>query len=109
MLDKNCDFIHNIGIQFNTNKTGKGGIMITHDNIWDAIDEIARENNVSPSRMAINCGLDATTFNKSKRCDAFGKSRFPSLRTITKVLNEQNMSMADFGAICDRQSHEATE
>ena len=83
--------------------------MITHDNIWDAIDEIAHENNVSPSRMAINCGLDATTFNKSKRYDAFGKLRFPSLRTIAKVLNEQNMSMADFGAICDRQSREATE
>lgn len=83
--------------------------MITHDNIWDAIDEIAHANNVSPSRMAINCGLDATTFNKSKRCDAFGKSRFPSLRTIAKILNEQNMSMADFGAICDRQSRELAE
>ena len=80
--------------------------MITHDNIWDAIDEIAREHNVSPSRMAINCGLDATTFNKSKRCDAFGKSRFPSLRTIAKVLNEQRMSMTDFGAICDRKSND---
>ena len=78
--------------------------MITNDDIWDAIDEIASENNVSPSRMALNCGLDATTFNKSKRCDAFGKSRFPSLRTIAKVLNEQNMSMSDFGAICDHQS-----
>ena len=83
--------------------------MITHDNIWDAIDEIAHENNVSPSRMAINCGLDATIFNKSKRCDAFGKSRFPSLRTVVKVLNEQQMSMADFGAICDRQSREGAE
>ena len=79
--------------------------MITHDDIWDAIDEIARSQNISPSRMAINCGLDATTFNKSKRCDAFGKSRFPSLRTITKVLNEHRMSMTDFGAICDRKSH----
>ncbi|MBQ5700215.1 MAG: hypothetical protein IIV74_02895 [Alphaproteobacteria bacterium] len=78
--------------------------MITHDDIWDAIDEIARGKNISPSRMAINCGLDATTFNKSKRCDAFGKSRFPSLRTITKVLNEQRMSMTDFGTICDRKS-----
>lgn len=78
--------------------------MITHDDIWDAIDEIAQGQNISPSRMAINCGLDATTFNKSKRCDAFGKSRFPSLRTITKVLNEQRMSMTDFGTICDRKS-----
>ena len=75
--------------------------MITHDNIWGAIDYVADEQKISPSRLAINCGLNATTFNKSKRCDAYGKSRFPSFATIAKVLNKSNMSMSEFGNICD--------
>ena len=37
--------------------------MITHDQIWGALDTIAKNNSISPSRMAINSGLDATTFN----------------------------------------------
>ena len=52
--------------------------MITHDQIWGALDTIAKNNSISPSRMAINSGLDATTFNKSKRVDCYGKDRYPS-------------------------------
>lgn len=76
--------------------------MITHNTIWMAIDTMAQEQNVSASRLAINSGLNATTFNKSKRCDAYGKSRYPSFSTIAKVLNTSNMSMTEFGQICDR-------
>ncbi len=76
--------------------------MITHNTIWMAIDRVAQEQNVSASRLAINSGLNATTFNKSKRCDAYGKSRYPSFSTIAKVLNTSHMSMTEFGQICDR-------
>lgn len=76
--------------------------MITHDDIWNALDVIANNKKMTPSRMAIDSGLDATTFNKSKRFDASGKSRFPSSRTILKVLNSHQISMTEFGAICDR-------
>ena len=79
--------------------------MITHDAIWGAIDEIARNQNITPSRMAIVSGLDATTFNKSKRCDEYGKRRYPSFRTVIKVLNEHNMNMTDFGIICDKHKN----
>jgi phage repressor protein C with HTH and peptisase S24 domain len=79
--------------------------MITHNDIWDAIDEMAREQKISPSRLAINSGLNATTFNKSKRCDAFGKSRYPSFATIVKILNTANMSMTEFGIICDKNQN----
>ena len=75
--------------------------MITHDDIWNALDAIANNQKITPSRMAINSGLDATTFNKSKRCDACGKTRYPSCRTIIKVLNTGKITMAEFGAICD--------
>ena len=76
--------------------------MITHNTIWMAIDRVAQEQNVSASRLAINSGLNATTFNKSKRCDTYGKSRYPSFSTIAKVLNTSHMSMTEFGQICDR-------
>ena len=79
--------------------------MITHNDIWGAIDEMAHKQHISPSRLAINSGLNATTFNKSKRCDAFGKSRYPSFATIAKILNTSNMSMTEFGIICDRNQN----
>ncbi|MBP3397728.1 MAG: hypothetical protein J6K82_02250 [Alphaproteobacteria bacterium] len=79
--------------------------MITHGDLWDTIDTLADEHKITPSRMAIDSGLDATTFNKSKRSDMFGKSRYPSFRTVLKVLNQMNMSMTDFGIICDRCSN----
>ena len=82
--------------------------MITVDDIWNALDEIAATQNVSRSRMAIISGLDATTFNKSKRCDVFGKQRMPALRTILQVLNQYKMTMADFGVLCDKMQHERT-
>ena len=75
--------------------------MITHDQLWGALDAIAKTNAVSPSRMALNSGLDATTFNKSKRVNCYGKNRYPSLRTVTKVLNNANITMSEFGKICD--------
>lgn len=79
-----------------------GRNMIEHSDIWNTLDAIAEHGRVSPSRMAINCGLDATTFNKSKRCDVYGKNRYPSFRTVLKVLNTRNMTMVEFGTICDR-------
>lgn len=76
--------------------------MITHEDIWHAIDELAIVRSVSPSRLAIVCGLNSTTFNKSKRVVADGRGRFPSFATVAKVLNTENMSMTEFGAICDK-------
>lgn len=76
--------------------------MITHKDIWNTIDAVANNNNITPSRMAINCGLDSTTFNKSKRLGAYGKLRWPSSETITKILDRHNLSMSEFGYLCDK-------
>ena len=70
--------------------------MITNLQTWRAFDKLARENNVSVSGLARLSGLDATTFNKSKRVFPSGKERWPSMCTVAKVLNSLNMTLGDF-------------
>ncbi|MBR3782395.1 MAG: hypothetical protein IKL14_03350 [Alphaproteobacteria bacterium] len=82
---------------------------ITNIDIWNAIDEIARLQNISPSRLAIICGLDSTVFNKCKRQDASGHTHYPSFASLVKVLNKTNMTMTDFGIICDRLRAEKSD
>ena len=73
-------------------------ILITHGQTWKALDNLAAANNMSASGLAVRCGLNATTFNKSKRVFSDGKPRWPSLCTIAKVLNTLHMSVSDFGS-----------
>ena len=60
--------------------------MITHDAIWAAIDGLAERHKLSPSGLAKRAGLDATTFNVSKRFTGNGRERWPSTESIAKVL-----------------------
>jgi len=53
-------------------------ILLTHWQIWTAVEALASKNNLSPSGMAKKAGLDPTTFNKSKRLTKSGKPRWPS-------------------------------
>lgn len=75
--------------------------MLTHADVWNALDTIATNNQISSSCLARFSGLNATTFNKSKRYDAVGKERYPSIGTLIKVLNGRGMSMTEFGNLCD--------
>jgi phage repressor protein C with HTH and peptisase S24 domain len=52
--------------------------MLTHAQIWSAIDGLARRSGLSPSGLAKRAGLDPTTFNKSKRITPDGRARWPS-------------------------------
>ena len=61
--------------------------IMTHNQIWHAIDMFAREQGLSCSGLARKCGLDPTTFNKSKRLSVFGQERWPTMASIAKVLN----------------------
>ena len=70
--------------------------MLTHTDIWHAIDTLAREHGFSASGLARAAGLDATTFNKSKRITAEGKQRWPSTESISKVLRATGASMGEF-------------
>ena len=69
--------------------------MMTHDEIWGAIDALAARNSMSVSRLAREAGLDATTFNKSKRLGADGRPRWPSTESIAKVLSATGSSLSE--------------
>lgn len=73
--------------------------MLSHGEIWGAIDRLALKLSISPSRLARDAGLDATSFNKSKRITAAGKPRWPSTESISKVLRTVNMDFEDFACM----------
>jgi phage repressor protein C with HTH and peptisase S24 domain len=60
--------------------------MLTHAQIWSAIDRLAKRAGLSASGLARRAGLDPTTFNKSKRMTAEGRARWPSTESIAKAL-----------------------
>ena len=60
--------------------------MLTHDQIWKALDRLAARTGLSPSGLARRAGLDPTTFNKSKRVTNDGRERWPSTESIAKAL-----------------------
>lgn len=70
--------------------------MITHRTIWAAIDGIAERYTLSPSGLARAAGLDATTFNKSKRFTANGRERWPNTESIAKVLEATGADFDEF-------------
>src|SRR5207344_573670 len=47
--------------------------MLTHNQIWTAIDRLAARAKLTPSGLAKKAGLDPTTFNKSKRVTPEGR------------------------------------
>jgi len=60
--------------------------MLTHAQVWSAIDRLAARAGLSASGLAKRAGLDPTTFNKSKRVTAQGRARWPSTESIAKAL-----------------------
>jgi phage repressor protein C with HTH and peptisase S24 domain len=60
--------------------------MLTHAQIWSAIDRLAERAGLSASGLARRAGLDPTTFNKSKRMTAEGRARWPSTESLAKAL-----------------------
>lgn len=69
--------------------------MLSHDQVWKAIDVLASKHGLSPSALARRAGLDPTTFNKSKRF-AGDRPRWPSTESIAKVLEATGASLDDF-------------
>jgi phage repressor protein C with HTH and peptisase S24 domain len=60
--------------------------MLTHDQIWAALDRLAASAGLSPSGLAKKSGLDPTTFNRSKRVTSDGRQRWPSTESVAKAL-----------------------
>ncbi len=70
--------------------------IISHKQIWNAIDTLASRSNLSSSGLARLAGLDPTAFNKSKRATAGGRKRWPSTESIAKVLAATNTRFDEF-------------
>ncbi|OIR06162.1 LexA repressor [mine drainage metagenome] len=77
--------------------------MLTHDDIWTAIDRLAQENGLTASGLARRAGLDPTTFNRSKRVARDGKPRWPSTESISKILEATGTTLPHFVSLVRTQ------
>ena len=73
--------------------------MLSHKQIWSAIDALAARYGHSPSGLARLAGLDPTTFNKSKRTGPQARLRWPSTESLSKILVVTGASLEDFVAL----------
>jgi phage repressor protein C with HTH and peptisase S24 domain len=76
--------------------------MLSHKQIWGAIDALAARSGHSPSGLARAAGLDPTTFNKSKRLGPQGRLRWPSTESLSKVLHVTGASLDDFVSLVSK-------
>lgn len=70
-----------------------------HEDVWRALDTLAAEHGFSASGLAKRAGLDATTFNPSKRTMPDGRPRWPSTESLAKVLDATGASLEAFTAL----------
>jgi phage repressor protein C with HTH and peptisase S24 domain len=62
-------------------------MRLRHNDVWRAIDKLAKKHGLSTSGLARKGGLDPTAFNRSKRfAQNTGKPRWPSTETVEKLL-----------------------
>ncbi|MDO8875339.1 MAG: helix-turn-helix transcriptional regulator [Pseudolabrys sp.] len=73
--------------------------MLTHAQIWSAIDRLAARAKMTASGLAKKSGLDPTTFNKSKRITPEGRPRWPSTESVAKALAATNTKIDTFVAL----------
>jgi phage repressor protein C with HTH and peptisase S24 domain len=70
--------------------------VLTHDQVWTALDRLAARSGLSASGLAKRAGLDPTTFNKSKRITPDGRQRWPSTESVSKSLAATNTGVETF-------------
>ena len=75
--------------------------MLTHAQIWNALDRLAARSGLSASGLAKKAGLDPTTFNKSKRITPDGRARWPSTESVAKSLAATATPMEIFVQLID--------
>src|SRR6185312_8951687 len=78
--------------------------MLTHAQIWGAIDRLAARAGLSASGLAKKAGLDPTTFNKSKRITPDGRPRWPSTESVSKSLTATGCSVEAFVQLIDENA-----
>src|SRR5437764_7030876 len=79
--------------------------MLTHAQIWNALDRLAARAGLSASGLAKRSGLDPTTFNRSKRITPEGRARWPSTESIAKALAATGTSVEAFVELITDVAH----
>jgi phage repressor protein C with HTH and peptisase S24 domain len=77
-------------------KHSKSARILTHEQVWTALDRLAERAGLTTSALAKRAGLDPTTFNKSKRITSEGRERWPSTESVSKSLAATNTSIETF-------------
>lgn len=70
--------------------------MLTHPQVWGAVDRLAARYGYSPSGLAKKSGLDPTSFNRSKRITPEGRPRWPSTESVAKILQATGATIDEF-------------
>jgi phage repressor protein C with HTH and peptisase S24 domain len=83
--------------------------MLTHAQIWTALDRLAAVAGLSPSGLARKSGLDPTTFNKSKRITPDGRTRWPSTESVAKALAATGTSIDTFVQLIEDSGRSAVK
>ncbi len=83
--------------------------MLTHAQIWSALDRLAARSGLSASALAKRAGLDPTTFNRSKRITPDGRPRWPSTESVAKALAATGTTIDSFVGLITENSGAATQ
>src|SRR6187399_1278451 len=86
-------------------RQAKAQRMLSHDQIWGALDRLAARADLSPSGLAKRAGLDPTTFNKSKRITPDGRARWPSTESVAKALTATGTPIDTFVQLIEETGH----
>lgn len=77
--------------------------VFTNEEMWRAIDELASDHDLSPSRLAIRAGYDPTLFNVCRRRRRDGQYRALSMEVIAAVLDATGESLVKFAKRLDKR------
>ncbi|ACI51985.1 conserved hypothetical protein [Gluconacetobacter diazotrophicus PA1 5] len=78
--------------------------MMRHDDLWQALDNLAAERGLTPSGLARAAGLDSTSFNPSKRVTPAGRPRWPGTESLARVLDATGLTLESFGRLMAGQA-----
>ena len=73
--------------------------MLSHKQVWNAIDVVAERYGFSASGLAKKSGLDPTSFNPSKRNGPDGRPRWPTMESVSRLLQASGASMEEFSEL----------
>src|ERR1041385_4978089 len=73
--------------------------ILTHAQIWGAIDALASLAGTSPSGLAQRAGLAPTPVNKAKRVTSDQRQRWPSTESVAKCLAATGVTLDQFVAL----------